>query len=49
MADAEGESRVPPVTDEEVWLMNSDGAEPRRMARGSWPSWGRDSQHLYYL
>jgi len=49
LAAAEGESRQPPVTDEEVWLMNSDGTEPRRLARGSWPSWGRDSEHIYYL
>ena len=39
----------PPVTDEEVWLMKSDGTEPRRLAQGSWPSWGSDSGHLYYL
>ncbi|MHC4533083.1 MAG: protein kinase domain-containing protein, partial [Planctomycetota bacterium] len=37
-----------PVTDEEVWIMKSDGTEPRRLAQGSWPSWGRDSEHIYY-
>ncbi len=39
----------PPVTDEEVWVMNADGTEPRLLAQGSWPSWGSDSEHLYYL
>ena len=23
--------------------MNSDGTEPRRLARGGWPSWSQDS------
>ncbi len=36
------------VRDEEVWVMNADGTEPRRLARGGWPSWGRDSAHVYY-
>ncbi len=39
----------PPATDEEVWVMNADGTEPRRLAQGSWPSWDKDSVHLYYL
>ena len=34
--------------DEEVWLMRSDGTEPRRLARGGWPSWGKDSTLIYY-
>ncbi|MBM4029577.1 MAG: hypothetical protein FJ280_29890, partial [Planctomycetes bacterium] len=49
LAAAEGETRQLPVADEEVWLMNADGTNPRRLVRGSWPSWGRDSEHLYYL
>jgi len=49
LAAAEGESRQPPVTNEEVWLMKSDGTDPRYLVRGSWPSWSRDSEHLYYL
>ncbi|MCX5645090.1 MAG: protein kinase [Phycisphaerae bacterium] len=49
LATAERGSPQPPVTDEEVWLMRADGTEPRRLARGSWPSWGSDSAHLYYL
>jgi len=35
-------------TDEEVWLMKSDGTEPRRLARGGWPSWSQDSTRVYY-
>jgi len=34
--------------DEEVWVMNADGTEPRLLARGCWPSWSQDSKHLYY-
>ncbi|MCP4261398.1 MAG: protein kinase [Planctomycetes bacterium] len=34
--------------DDEVWLMNADGTEPRRLARGSWPSWSQDSTCIYY-
>ncbi|MBN1509905.1 MAG: protein kinase, partial [Sedimentisphaerales bacterium] len=33
---------------EEVWVMKSDGTEPRRLARGGWPSWSRDSAQVYY-
>ena len=36
------------LADEEVWVMKSDGTEPRRLARGGWPSWRRDSTHVYY-
>jgi serine/threonine protein kinase/Tol biopolymer transport system component/Tfp pilus assembly protein PilF len=36
------------LTNEEVWVMNSDGTEPRRLARGGWPSWSRDSAQVYY-
>jgi Tol biopolymer transport system component len=49
LATAERGGPQPPVTDEEVWVMRADGREPRRLARGSWPSWGSDSAHLYYL
>jgi eukaryotic-like serine/threonine-protein kinase len=35
-------------TDDEVWLMKSDGTEPRRVAHGGWPSWSRDSTRVYY-
>ncbi len=34
--------------DEEVWVMNANGTEPRRLARGGWPSWSQDSAHLYF-
>jgi serine/threonine protein kinase/Tol biopolymer transport system component len=36
------------MTEEEVWVMKSDGTEPRRLARGGWPWWSPDSQHVYY-
>ncbi|MHC4521319.1 MAG: hypothetical protein ACYTAS_22215, partial [Planctomycetota bacterium] len=49
LATAEPGQAQPPVTDEEVWVMRSDGTEPRRLAQGSWPSWGSDSEHIYYL
>jgi len=47
MAVAERGREQRPVAEEEVWIMKSDGTEPRLLARGSWPSWGSDSQHLY--
>jgi tetratricopeptide (TPR) repeat protein len=37
-----------PRTEEEVWLMKSDGADPRCLARGNWPSWSPDSTRVYY-
>jgi serine/threonine protein kinase/Tol biopolymer transport system component len=33
---------------DEVWVMNADGTEPRRLARGNWPSWSQDSTCVYY-
>jgi serine/threonine protein kinase/Tol biopolymer transport system component/tetratricopeptide (TPR) repeat protein len=36
------------MPDEEVWIMNSDGSEPRRLAAGRYPSWGQDSTCVYY-
>jgi Tol biopolymer transport system component/tetratricopeptide (TPR) repeat protein len=36
------------LTNEEVWVMKSDGTEPRRLARGGWPSWSKDSAQVYY-
>jgi serine/threonine protein kinase/tetratricopeptide (TPR) repeat protein/WD40 repeat protein len=36
------------LVEEEVWVMNADGSEPRRLARGAgWPSW-KDTTHVYY-
>jgi len=29
-------------------VMNADGTQPRRLAPGGWPSWGKDSAHLYF-
>ncbi len=34
--------------DEEVWVMKADGTESRRLARGGWPSWSKDSTQVYY-
>jgi serine/threonine protein kinase/Tol biopolymer transport system component/tetratricopeptide (TPR) repeat protein len=36
------------LANEEIWVMKSDGTEPRRLARGGWPSWSKDSAHVYY-
>ena len=36
------------LTDEEVWVMNADGTQPRRLVRGGWPSWSQDSTCIYY-
>ncbi len=36
------------LADEEVWVMKSDGTDPRRLARGGWPSWSQDSKRVYY-
>jgi serine/threonine protein kinase/Tol biopolymer transport system component/tetratricopeptide (TPR) repeat protein len=48
LAKIDNDRQQRPVEDEEVWLMKSDGTEPRLLARGSWPSWGSDSEHIYY-
>jgi Tol biopolymer transport system component/tetratricopeptide (TPR) repeat protein len=45
---ANPKNEPPASADEEVWLMKSDGTEPRRLARGVWPSWDRDSARVYY-
>ena len=35
--------------DDELWVMNADGSEPRRIARNAgWPSWSTDPNQLYY-
>jgi tetratricopeptide (TPR) repeat protein len=34
--------------DEEVWLMNADGTDLRRLVQGSWPSWSADPTCVYY-
>ena len=36
------------LAEEEVWIMRSDGTEPRRLAQGGWPSWSQDSKRVYY-
>jgi len=46
MGERKGQGRW--YESEEVWVMKADGTEPRRLARGSWPSWSRDSAQVYY-
>lgn len=45
---AEREVQHRAVAEEEVWIIKSGGTEPRRLARGGWPSWSQDSTHVYY-
>ncbi len=45
---AERRSRYRPLRQEEIWIVRADGAEPRRLARGSWPSWSHDSKRVYF-
>jgi Tol biopolymer transport system component len=33
---------------EEVWIVQVDGTDPRRLVPGSWPTWSQDSKHVYY-
>ena len=34
---------------DEVWIVETAGSAPRRLAKGTWPFWGRDTQRLYFL
>ncbi len=45
---ADPKNQPPAPNDQEVWFVKSDGTEPRRLARGVWPSWSQDSTCLYY-
>jgi serine/threonine protein kinase/Tol biopolymer transport system component len=36
------------LVQDEVWLMTADGSSPRRLADGSYPSWGSDPNVLYF-
>ncbi|MCL5279413.1 MAG: SMP-30/gluconolactonase/LRE family protein [Planctomycetes bacterium] len=47
-ATAKRGERQRPKAEEEVWVIKSDGTEPRRLARGGWPSWSQDSKCVYY-
>jgi serine/threonine protein kinase/Tol biopolymer transport system component len=47
-AGAERISRHRAHADEEIWIMNSDGTEPRRLTTGGWPSWSQDGKSIYY-
>ncbi|KPK33848.1 MAG: hypothetical protein AMJ65_19145, partial [Phycisphaerae bacterium SG8_4] len=31
----------------ELWIMKTDGTEPRRVTHGLWPSWSQDSGRIY--
>ncbi len=44
----EDKNQSRPMIEEEVWVMKSDGTQPRRLARGGSPAWGKDSTHIYY-
>ncbi len=48
MATAERRSQGRWVVDDEVWVMKSDGTQPRRLARGLWPFWSADPTCVYY-
>jgi len=48
LASAEQRNQQRELGWEEIWVMNSDGTEPRRLAAGRWPSWSRDATHVYY-
>jgi tetratricopeptide (TPR) repeat protein len=46
---AERAAKGVPHEQREVWIINADGTEePRFLARGAWPSWGRDSKWVFY-
>jgi len=48
LAMVERRNQNRPPADEEVWVMQADGTQPRRLARGHWPSWRADSTGIYY-
>ncbi|MCL5279188.1 MAG: protein kinase [Planctomycetes bacterium] len=45
---AERKSQHRSTMDEEVWVIQSNGTAPRRLARGYRPCWSRDSACVYY-
>lgn len=47
-AEAERRAQFRSYRAEEIWLMNPDGTQPRRLARGGWPSWSRDGTRVFY-
>jgi len=48
LVSAEQSSQYRSYRREEIWVINADGTDPRRLAQGRWPSWGQDSKHVYY-
>jgi len=47
-ATAGRKQKVRPNVEEEVWIMKADGTQPRRLARGGWPSWSQDARYVSY-
>jgi serine/threonine protein kinase/Tol biopolymer transport system component/tetratricopeptide (TPR) repeat protein len=47
-AERTNRSERRPKIEQEIWIMKADGNEPRYLARGGWPSWGKDSTCVYY-
>jgi len=33
---------------EEIWFIPAAGGEPRRLAKGTWPSWASDSKRVFF-
>jgi hypothetical protein len=48
LATVERRSQYRSAADDEIWVMKSDETQPRRLARGSWPSWSADSTCVHY-
>jgi len=48
LATVERRNQNQASVDEEIWVMKADGTQPRRLARGHWPSWSTDSRCVYY-
>jgi len=48
LANTSPANRLRLPENEEIWLMNADGTEPRRLALGGWPYWSHDSKRIYY-
>jgi len=36
------------VQDEEIWLVEPDGTNPRKLVSGGYPSWSHDGKRLYF-
>ncbi|MHC4370083.1 MAG: protein kinase domain-containing protein, partial [Planctomycetota bacterium] len=47
LVSSENPGQSPSYWNPELWIMKSDGTDPRPLAHGRWPSWSRDSKRLY--